>query len=116
VTEVTAASGAVEVTECCPSVLSAPLAAAEAQELAAGFSALGEPVRLRMLSMLAAAPAGEICVCDFIGPLGKTQGTISHHLRILAEAGLVHGDRRGRWVWYSLDREHLARLRTAIEP
>jgi ArsR family transcriptional regulator len=106
----------VEVTEeCCPSVLAAPLDADEAGELARGFTALGDPVRLRLLSMLAAAPQGEICVCEFIQPIGKTQGTISHHLRILAEAGLVHGDRRGRWVWYSLDRNRLANLRAAID-
>jgi ArsR family transcriptional regulator, arsenate/arsenite/antimonite-responsive transcriptional repressor len=100
--------------ECCPSVLTSPLAPAEAEGLALGFSALGDPVRLRVLSMLAAAPRGEICVCDFIEPLGKSQGTISHHLRILSAAGLVHGDRRGKWVWYSLDRDRLARLRSAL--
>jgi ArsR family transcriptional regulator len=99
---------------CCPSVLAAPLDNADAAELARGFSALGDPVRLRLLSMLAAAPAGEICVCDFIEPIGKTQGTISHHLKILGDAGLVHGDRRGKWVWYSIDRERLANLRAAI--
>lgn len=64
--------------------------------------------------MLAAAPSGEICVCDFVGPLGRTQGTISHHLKILTEAGLVRGERRGKWVWYSLDRERLAALQSAI--
>jgi ArsR family transcriptional regulator len=101
--------------DCCPSVLAAPLSAPEANELARGFHALADPVRLRLLSMLAAAPAGEICVCDFIAPIGKTQGTISHHLKILGEAGLVHGDRRGKWVWYSLDRDRLANLRTAID-
>jgi ArsR family transcriptional regulator len=108
----------IEVTDldgCCPSVLAAPLDNAEAAELARGFTALADPVRLRLLSMLAAAPAGEICVCDFIAPIGKTQGTISHHLRILGEAGLVHGDRRGKWVWYSLDRQRLANLRAAID-
>jgi ArsR family transcriptional regulator len=99
---------------CCPSVLAAPLDASEAAELARGFHALGDPVRLRVLSMLAAASEGEICVCDFVTPLGKTQGTVSHHLKILSEAGLVHGDRRGKWVWYSLDRERLAALRTAL--
>ena len=102
--------------ECCPSVLGSPLAADDAAELARGFHALADPVRLRVLSMLAASPAGEICVCDFVGPLGKTQGTVSHHLKILSEAGLVHGDRRGKWVWYSLDSGRLARLREAIEP
>lgn len=105
-----------ETVDCCPSVLTAPLGAGDATELARGFTALADPVRLRVLSMLAAAPAGEICVCDLVGPLGKTQGTVSHHLRILGEAGLVHGERRGKWVWYSLDRGRLAALRTAIEP
>jgi ArsR family transcriptional regulator, arsenate/arsenite/antimonite-responsive transcriptional repressor len=100
--------------ECCPSVLGAPLAWPEASELAVGFNALGDPVRLRLLSMLAAAPDGEVCVCEFIKPLGKSQGTVSHHLRILSDAGLVHGDRRGKWVWYSLDHERLASLRKAL--
>jgi ArsR family transcriptional regulator len=101
--------------ECCPSVLAAPLASDKAAELAVGFSALGDPVRLRLLSMLAAAPEGEICVCEFIEPIGKSQGTISHHLKILGDAGLVHGDRRGKWVWYSLDRDRLASLRGALD-
>jgi ArsR family transcriptional regulator len=100
---------------CCPSVLAAPLDSDEAEELARGFHALGDPVRLRVLSMLADAPEGEICVCEFIGPLGKSQGTVSHHLKILVEAGLVHGKRRGKWVWYSLDRDRLAALRSTIE-
>jgi ArsR family transcriptional regulator len=80
-----------------------------------GFSALADPARLRILSILAAAPDGEVCVCDFVGPVGKAQPTISHHLRILGEAGLVHGDRRGKWVWYSLDRERLSHLRAALD-
>jgi len=101
--------------ECCPSVLAAPLDADDAAELAIGFNALGDPVRLRLLSMLAAAPEGEICVCEFIQPVGKSQGTISHHLKILGEAGLVHGDRRGKWVWYSLDRTRLAELRSSLD-
>lgn len=100
---------------CCPSVLSAPLDAEEAADMAKGFSALSDPARLRILSMLAAATEGEVCVCDFVGPVGKSQPTISHHLRILGEAGLVHGDRRGKWVWYSLDRARLARLRAALD-
>jgi ArsR family transcriptional regulator, arsenate/arsenite/antimonite-responsive transcriptional repressor len=100
---------------CCPSILGAPLDAAAATDLAVGFTALSDPVRLRVLSMLAAAPEGEVCVCDFVQPLGKSQPTISHHLKILGEAGLVHGDRRGKWVWYSLDRDRLANLRAAID-
>jgi ArsR family transcriptional regulator len=100
---------------CCPSVLAAPLDVEDATELAGGFNALGDPVRLRLLSMLAAAPEGEICVCEFVQPIGKSQGTISHHLKILGNAGLVHGDRRGKWVWYSLDRSRLAELRSALD-
>ncbi len=100
---------------CCPSVLSAPLDVISAAELAKGFAALSDPVRLRLLSMLAAADDGEVCVCEFVEPLGKTQPTVSHHLKILGEAGLVRGDRRGRWVWYSLNRDRLAELRAAID-
>jgi ArsR family transcriptional regulator len=101
--------------QCCPSVLSAPLGADDAAELATGFSALADPVRLRVLSMLAASPEGEVCVCDFVAPLGKSQPTISHHLKILADAGLVQGDRRGKWVWYSLNADRLAELRAMID-
>ena len=100
---------------CCPSVLSSPLDASDAAELASGFTALADPVRLQVLSILAAATAGEVCVCDFVEPLGKSQPTVSHHLKILAGAGLVHGDRRGKWVYYSLDRDRLASLRGAID-
>jgi ArsR family transcriptional regulator len=99
---------------CCPSVVASPLDSSQAAELAAGFTALADPVRLRLLSILAAAPDGEVCVCDFVGPLGKSQPTISHHLKILSEVGLVHGDRRGKWVWYSIDRERLAELQGAL--
>jgi ArsR family transcriptional regulator len=109
-------SPTIEVTEavCCPSILQVPLGADDARELARGLQALADPVRLRVLSMLAGAPEGEVCVCDFVGPLGKSQPTVSHHLKVLAEAGLVHGERRGKWVWYSLDRTRLSDLRMAI--
>lgn len=103
------------VDECCPSVLSSPLDATDAAELASGFSALSDPVRLRVLSLLADAADGEVCVCDFVDPLGKSQPTISHHLKILSEAGLVQGEKRGRWVWYSLNRDRLGVLRSAID-
>ncbi len=102
------------VDRCCPSVLSAPLGAVDADKLATGFHALADPVRLRVLSILAASPEGEVCVCDFVAPLGKSQPTISHHLKILSEADLVQGERRGKWVWYSLKRDRLAELRSTI--
>jgi ArsR family transcriptional regulator len=101
--------------ECCPSVLSAPLDEAQATLLAKGFAALADPARLRVLSILAAAPAGEVCVCEFVEPLGKSQPTVSHHLKVLADAGLVVGDRRGKWVWYSIVPERLAVLRLALD-
>ncbi len=106
----------VAIEQCCPSVLASPLDASQAAELADGFTALADPVRLRVLSLLAAAPDGEVCVCAFVEPLGKSQPTISHHLKILSDAGLVHGDKRGKWVWYSLDRQRLADLRSALQP
>ncbi|HLI44563.1 MAG TPA: metalloregulator ArsR/SmtB family transcription factor [Acidimicrobiales bacterium] len=107
---------ATDVDACCASsILEAPLGTEEAAKLARGFHALSDPVRLRVLSILAGAPGGEVCVCELVGPLGKAQPTVSHHLRILTEAGLVSGERRGKWVWYSLERSRLAELRAAID-
>ena len=99
---------------CCRSVLAAPLAEPDAAELARGFAALADPARLQILSILAASPAGEVCVCDFVQPLGKSQPTVSHHLKVLGEAGLVEGERRTKWVWYRLVPERLDALRSAI--
>jgi ArsR family transcriptional regulator len=99
---------------CCPSGLSAPLGAAEAAALATSFAALADPVRLRIMSILAAADEGEVCVCELVEPLGKSQPTVSHHMKILSEAGLVDGQRRGKWVWYSLNRQRLDEIRTSI--
>ncbi|HWF17294.1 MAG TPA: metalloregulator ArsR/SmtB family transcription factor [Acidimicrobiales bacterium] len=102
-------------TVCCASVLAAPLDTTDAAELAGGFSALADPVRLRVLSIIAASPDGEVCVCDFVDPLRRSQPTVSHHLRVLSEAGLVQSERRGKWVWYSLNRARLSELRAAID-
>jgi ArsR family transcriptional regulator len=103
------------VEQCCPSVLSSPLGASEAKQLARRFTALADPVRLQLLSILAAAPDGEVCICDFVEPVGKSQPTVSHHMKVLSDAGLVHGERRSKWVYYSLDRGQLASLRAAID-
>jgi ArsR family transcriptional regulator len=105
----------VETDACCPSVLAAPLDDARATELAKGFAALADPARLRVLSILADAQAGEVCVCEFVEPLGKSQPTVSHHLKVLADAGLVRGERRGKWVWYSLVAERVAALRSTLD-
>ena len=85
---------------CCPAVVAAPLADADAVALAHTYAALADPVRLRLLSLIAAS--GEICSCDLVEPLAKSQPTVSHHTRILAEAGLITGDKRGRWVHWSV--------------
>ena len=70
------------------------------------FAALADPVRLRLLSLV--AQAGEICSCDLQDPLGKAQPTISHHTKVLAEAGLLTGEKRGRWMWWRVVPERLA--------
>jgi ArsR family transcriptional regulator, arsenate/arsenite/antimonite-responsive transcriptional repressor len=82
--------------------------------LAAAFAALADPIRLRLLSLIAAAPDGETCVCDLTTPVGRSQPTVSHHLKQLAEAGLITGDKRGRWVWYRILPERIAQLRAAL--
>ena len=94
---------------CCQSITEAPLDEAEAAELARVLAALADPVRLRLLSLV--ADRGEVCSCELEEPLGRSQPTISHHTRILAEAGLLAGERRGRWVWWSVVPTRLASLR-----
>ncbi|WP_411267271.1 ArsR/SmtB family transcription factor [Actinoplanes sp. KI2] len=79
-----------------------PMDPAQASRFAPMFKALGDPVRLRLLSMIASAGGGEVCVCDLTGAFHLTGPTISHHLRVLREAGLVDADRRGTWVYYRL--------------
>lgn len=98
--------------ECCPSLLAAPLTEAAAADLARVFAALADPVRLRLLSLVAAA--GELCSCNLEQPLGKSQPTISHHTKVLADAGLVRGEKRGRWVWWQVVPERLDLIRDAI--
>ncbi|HEY2331398.1 MAG TPA: metalloregulator ArsR/SmtB family transcription factor [Acidimicrobiales bacterium] len=98
--------------ECCPSVLAAPLTEAEAGELASAFAALADPVRLRLLSLVAAAD--EVCSCDLEAPLGRAQPTVSHHTKALAEAGLIVGEKRGRWMWWRIVPERLDAVREAL--
>jgi ArsR family transcriptional regulator len=101
---------------CCAPLRAAPLSENEADGLARGFAALADPARLRLLSLLASAESGEVCACDLVAPLGRSQPTVSHHLKVLAESGLVVGEKRGRWVWYSLVPDRLEELRTALAP
>ena len=97
---------------CCSPVLAAPMAESDAVELAHVFAALADPVRLRLLSLV--AEAGEVCSCDLEGPLGKSQPTISHHTKALADAGLIVGEKRGRWMWWRIEPEQIANLRAVL--
>jgi ArsR family transcriptional regulator len=101
-----------ELTACCGPLLSAPVAEEDAVSLAKAFSALADPVRLRLLSLIAAA--GESCSCTLEEPVGRSQPTVSHHTRILAEAGLIVGEKRGRWMWWRVVPERVEALRTAL--
>jgi ArsR family transcriptional regulator len=96
---------------CCPPLSAAPLQADAAAPLARAFSALGDPVRLRLLSLLLTAEGGRVCACDLVDPVGKSQPTVSHHLKVLREAGLITGTRRGQNIWYAVVPEQLETLR-----
>ncbi|MGV8978904.1 MAG: ArsR/SmtB family transcription factor [Cellulomonas sp.] len=95
---------------CSPPLVGTPLGVAQATPLALRFKALGDPGRLRLLSLIAAHESGRVCVCDLTEPLGLSQPTVSHHLKVLREAGLVTGERRGTWVHYSVVPGALAEL------
>jgi ArsR family transcriptional regulator len=97
---------------CCSPLTATPLGADEAVELARVLSALADPVRLRLVSLVAAN--GEVCSCDLEEPLGRSQPTISHHTRVLVEAGLLAGERRGRWTWWSLVPGRLEEIQAAL--
>jgi ArsR family transcriptional regulator, arsenate/arsenite/antimonite-responsive transcriptional repressor len=97
---------------CCSVLDQVPLSKGEAERTAPVLAALGDPVRLRLLSIVAAE--GEVCSCNLEGPLGKSQPTISHHTRILAEAGLIAGERRGKWTWWRIVPERLEELRRLL--
>ena len=98
----------------CCSVLEAPLDEAAAEALANGFRALADPARLRLLSLMAAQPEGEVCGCELVEPLGRSQPTVSHHLKVLYEAGLVEREKRGSWIWYRVVPQRLDDLRSAL--
>jgi ArsR family transcriptional regulator, arsenate/arsenite/antimonite-responsive transcriptional repressor len=102
------------ITACCEPVLEQALSEDEATDLAAAFKVLSDPVRLRLLSLIATAPSGEACACDLVEPLGRSQPTVSHHLSVLTDAGLLTREKRGRWAWFRAEPERLAVLRDAL--
>lgn len=97
---------------CAPSLMTTPLDDVDAVELARAFAVLADPVRLRCLSLI--ATAGECCSCDLDAPLQRSQPTISHHTKALADAGLIVGEKRGRWMWWRIVPQRVEALRAAL--
>lgn len=105
---------AVGAAACCPQILGSPISADDAETAARVFKALADPTRVRLLSLIASAPTGEVCVCDLVDGLDLSQPTISHHLRLLFDAGLVDRERRGTWAYYRLRPETVEAMSAAL--
>jgi ArsR family transcriptional regulator len=99
--------------QCCAPFMEEALGADEAAELAAAFKVLADPIRLRLLSLIAGA-GGEACACDLVEPIGRSQPTVSHHLSILTDAGLLERTQRGKWAWFKVVPERVSILRDAL--
>jgi ArsR family transcriptional regulator len=110
---VTKVSSSVEVL-CCSPVTGGRLDEASAAELAGVLRALADPVRLRLVSIVATAPAGEVCACEFPELVGRSQATVSHHLSLLVRAGIFDREQRGKWAWFRLRPDTLAAVRAAL--
>lgn len=98
----------------CPPLLAAPLSASDAERLAEALRVLADPARLRLLSLIQSQPGGETCGCHLTEPLGLGQPTVSHHLKVLREAGLVEREQRGKWAYYRVRPDGLAALRAVL--
>jgi ArsR family transcriptional regulator len=99
---------------CCEPLLAAPLAEDEADELAQVLKALADPVRLRLVSLIAAAPSGEACACDLPAQVDRSQPTVSHHLTQLVSAGVLEREQRGKWAWFRVNTDRLEAVRAAL--
>lgn len=102
--------------EGCCAVGEAPLTKAEANRLADAFKVVSDPARLRLLSLIAAQPDGEACQCDLTAPLGLSQPTVSHHLRVLVQKGFLTREKRGTWAYYRIVPSALEALRRSLSP
>lgn len=103
-----------DVNVCCAPITGTPLSTSEAEQLAALLKAIAEPTRLRLLSLVAAHEGGEACVCDLTDPVGLSQPTVSHHLKVLVESGLLIREKRGVWAYYRLVPGRLAQISQAL--
>ena len=101
---------------CCGTANGDALSEAEADALAAALKTLADPVRLRLVSIIATSPTGEVCACDLPAALDRSQPTVSHHLSILVDAGVLTRERRGKWAWFALRTERLAELSAVLSP
>lgn len=101
---------------CCAPLDHEPLTPGQAEVLSRGFKAVADPIRVRLLSLIASMPGGEACVCDLTGSFALTGPTISHHLKVLREAGLITGERRGTWVYYQAVPDAMRRLAEVLMP
>ena len=101
---------------CCTPLTGDVISPGDAEQLAHKFKALGDPTRVRLLSLIAAHEGGEACICDLIDPVGLSQPTVSHHMKQLADAGLVTRTQRGKWAYYRIVDDAFASLSAAIRP
>jgi ArsR family transcriptional regulator, arsenate/arsenite/antimonite-responsive transcriptional repressor len=102
------------VTACCAPLSEEPLAAEDAEQLAAALKVIADPSRLRLLSLIHAQPDGEACVCHLQEPLGLSQPTVSHHLKVLVDSGLLEREQRGRWAYFRVIPGQLRALRELL--
>jgi ArsR family transcriptional regulator, arsenate/arsenite/antimonite-responsive transcriptional repressor len=111
----TLAKATAGLTLCCDGALTSPLTRSDADELATLLKAVADPVRLQLLSIIRAAEPQEACVCDLTGAVNLSQPTVSHHLKVLTEAGLLTRQRRGSWAWFSLVPQRLADIASIFD-
>lgn len=100
--------------EVCCTPIAGGLTSAEAEDFATMLRVLADPARIRIMSMLATATDGEVCVCDLTEPLDLSQPTVSHHMKVLREAGFISSERRGKWIYHRLVPDRLAEVRRAL--
>lgn len=105
-----------DVAACCSPLTGGALDTAAAERLAATFKALADPARVKLVSLIAASAGGEACICDLTEPLELSQPTVSHHMKLLVDSGLVSRDQRGKWAYYRVNHEALEQISAAVAP
>ncbi len=103
-----------DIEACCPVIQTAPLRESDAEMVSSLLKAVADPTRLRLLSLIGSCEAGEMCVCDLTEPLDLSQPTISHHLKVLTDAGILTREKRGTWAYYRIQQDAMRALRNAF--